>query len=168
MHHGVVGQELWWLKSTKILLPPLLKAFDVSPLEHWWAPWTCWKCQWNWYWLTNSKWNVCLPCFFSEIATGIRDLDFTQRAVSRMLFAIESSYCLFWTILHKYVPYRSIRCCCVVLNARAWNLWSTSVYRKMSLLPYFWVLVQWFLQYSLTKSKKLKLSRDISQELLDQ
>ncbi len=58
-HNNVVGQELWWLKSTPTPLLPLLKTMGICPLEHLRAFWICQKCQWTKYWHRNSKWNVC-------------------------------------------------------------------------------------------------------------
>ncbi len=60
-----------------------------------------------------------------------RDRQYRIYATSRISYAIHHtelvsySFNLFWTTLHKYVPYRSVRWCCVTLHTQPRNLWGS-------------------------------------------
>ncbi len=92
MHLDVIGQELWWLKSTLTPLFLSLKTINIYPPEQWRASWTSQKCLWTKYWCRNSKWNVFVHFFPFKIVIAVDKLDFMRWAVSCTLFTSESSF----------------------------------------------------------------------------
>ncbi len=67
------------------------------------------------------------------------DLNSTSHISHIIRQLVSHSFSSFWTTLHKYVPYRSVRWCCVALCPPAQNLWCNlcTIGTYLSFLLYF-------------------------------